>query len=123
MVNSFFVSNSLYPLRQLLVVKRLFLISIEYKVFTYEDDLYILLGDANYMLVPLPEHVEIICKKKKIFFFSLIRENFSINNRLLTFFNILRNLKNLNIYKGKGVIPTKNFKLVKLKKGKRQQFI
>lgn len=65
-----FLSNPVkIPILNLFLTKRLFLISIEYKAFVYNKLLYILLGDANYLLVPLPSDSSFFffCRKKKLY--------------------------------------------------------
>lgn len=92
-------------------------IGLGYKNFVFKKNLYMLLGDANYILIPILDNIKIICKKNQIYVLSLDKQlvsNFSKKIMLL---------KKINPYKGKGLIQFKNFKFMKLKTGKKQRFM
>jgi ribosomal protein L6P/L9E len=67
------------------------------------------------MKYPIPYSLTIICKKKKIYLFSVSKQ---------IIFNFLRQLKYYklpNRYKGKGLLEFKQFRgFIMLKKGKKQ---
>jgi hypothetical protein len=94
---------------------KLFNIGLGYKNFVYKKFLYIYEGDANYYKFNYnKKKIYILCKKGQLFFFSKYKDI------LFNFINKIIKLKNINIYKGKGIIPFKNFKFMQLKKGKRK---
>ena len=86
-----------------------------YKNFVYNHKLYILIGDSNYILLEIPQEINILCRKNQIFGIGKNKEN------LLDFFSSIKYLKKLNLYKGKGILEFKNFKFMKLKTGKKQK--
>ena len=49
---------------------RLYLVGIGYKNFVLSDLIYILVGDANYLLFKIPQNVSIFCKKNQVYFLS-----------------------------------------------------
>lgn len=102
MLNSFFIT-------------KIFLVGLGYKNFVYNNKLYILIGDSNYITLEIPKEVNILCRKNQIFGISKDKMI------LLDFFSNLKYLKKLNLYKGKGILEFKNFKFMKLKTGKKQK--
>lgn len=96
---------------------KLNVIGLGYKNFILKDDLYILIGDSNYIIIPIPKDIKIFCKKKQIYLFGLNKSNLNY------FASNLKLLKKINYYKGKGILQFKNFKFMKLKTGKKQRFM
>lgn len=96
--------------------KKIYLVGLGYKNFIIDNQLYILVGNANYILYEIPKSIFIVCKKNQIFLFSL--ENQILN----TFVNQIKTVKRLNLYKGKGLVEFRNFKFMRLKIGKKQKF-
>jgi ribosomal protein L6P/L9E len=96
---------------------KLSVIGLGYKNFVYKNNLYLLIGDSNYIIITLPETVKVFCQKKQIYFLGVNK---------VTLFNLTNNirlLKKINYYKGKGIIEFNNFKFMKLKTGKKQRFM
>lgn len=96
--------------------KKIHLVGLGYKNFVIDSQLYILLGNANYVVYRIPDDIYLICKKNQIFLFS-----YNID-RLNNFVYELRFIKKSNIYKGKGVVEFRNFKFMRLRIGKKQKF-
>jgi len=103
---------------QKLILKKIYFIGLGYKNFILNNQLFILLGNANYMIFEIPKYIYLICKKNQIYIFTLNDQFFFLNN----FISNLKRIKKINLYKGKGVIEFKNFKFLKLKQGKKQRF-
>lgn len=93
---------------------KIYNIGLGYKNFIYKKNLFLLLGDANYYKLKIPKEILIKCKKNQIYFFSIDKLI------LFNYINKIKNIKNLNIYKGKGLINFQNFKFMKLKIGKKR---
>jgi large subunit ribosomal protein L6 len=105
-----------YP--TLVYSSKLVVIGLGFKCFVYKQFLFLLLGFSHYILYKIPREIKLFCKKKIIFLVSLNKQ------KLFIFQKLLKDSKKLNIYKGKGVIEFKQFKnFIKLKKGKKQQYI
>jgi ribosomal protein L6P/L9E len=105
----FFFTNNFYTF-----FTKINLIGLGFKNFVFKKNLYILIGDCNYLIFSIPNEIKIICKKNQIYGLS---ENKIV---LFTFFSELKKLKKINYYKGKGVLEFNNFKFMKLKVGKKQ---
>lgn len=95
---------------------RVLLVGLGYKNFVIGNDLYILVGDSNYIVYNIPEHVNVICKKNQIYLNSYCSQS------IFDFISTVRKTKHINVYKGKGLILFKNFKFMKLKVGKKQKY-
>lgn len=96
---------------------KLNVIGLGYKNFVLKNKLYLLLGDSNYIILNLPNTLKIFCKKKQIYIFGIDKNDvFNIANKI-------KFLKNINYYKGKGILQFRNFKFMKLKTGKKQRFM
>lgn len=95
---------------------KIYMVGLGFKNFILNNNLYILVGDCNYVIFNIPDSIKIFCKKNQIYLLS--------NNadELFNFTYYLKNIKKLNFYKGKGVLEFKNFKFTKLKVGKKQRF-
>jgi large subunit ribosomal protein L6 len=97
---------------------KLIMIGLGFKCFIYKNYLFLLLGFSHYILYKIPKEIKLFCKKKTIFLTSLNKQ------KLFIFHKVIQNSKKPNIYKGKGLIEFKQFKtFIKLKKGKKQQYI
>lgn len=108
-----FVKNLQFAKRYFLSI--IYLIGLGYKNFVYNNRLYILIGDSNYVLFTIPRETKIFCRKNQIFGLSIDKQ--VLNN----FFSKLQYLKKINYYKGKGILKFRNFKFMKLKIGKKQK--
>lgn len=96
---------------------KLYLIGLGFKNFILANNLYILVGDCNYIVFEIPASLKIYCKKNQIY---ILGEN------PVEMFNFMANIKRVkksNFYKGKGLLQFKNFKFTKLKVGKKQRFM
>ena len=96
---------------------RLHLVGLGFKNFVLNDELYILVGDCNYIIFKIPVNLKVYCKKNQIYI---------LGNNLTDIWNFssnIKNIKKLNFYKGKGILEFKNFKFMKLKVGKKQRFM
>lgn len=96
---------------------KLHLVGLGYKNFVLKDELYILVGDCNYIVFKIPNNLKVYCKKNQIYV---------LGNNLTDIWNFssnIKNIKKLNFYKGKGILEFKNFKFMKLKVGKKQRFM
>ena len=96
---------------------KLHMIGLGYKNFLLDSQLYILIGDCNYIILEVPDEVQVICKKNQIY---LISRN---SQKMFSFSSTLKKIKKANFYKGKGVMEFSNFKFTKLKVGKKQRFM
>lgn len=96
---------------------KLNVIGLGYKNFVLQNQLFLLLGDCNYIVLDIPTTVKVFCKKKQIYLFGVDR------NVLFNFANRIKLIKTINYYKGKGILEFKNFKFMKLKTGKKQRFM
>jgi ribosomal protein L6P/L9E len=119
-VNFYSYNNFKNFIKNLQFVKRYFLsiiylVGLGYKNFVYNNYLYILIGDSNYILFTIPREIKLFCKKNQIFGLSVDKQ--ILNN----FFSKLQYLKKINYYKGKGILKFRNFKFMKLKIGKKQK--
>lgn len=94
----------------------LFMVGLGFKNFILDNQLYILVGDCNYLIFNIPANLKVFCRKKQIYLFSYNKQ------ALYNFVSILKKIKKLNLYKGKGILEFKNFKYTKLKVGKKQRF-
>jgi ribosomal protein L6P/L9E len=92
------------------------MIGLGFKNFVFRDELHILVGDCNYILLKIPDEIKIFCRKGRIYMLSNSAE------KLYNFSAILKRIKKPNFYKGKGILEFKNFKFMKLKIGKKQRF-
>jgi ribosomal protein L6P/L9E len=96
---------------------KLHLVGLGFKNFILNDELYILVGDCNYIIFKIPCNLKVYCKKNQIYI---------LGNNLTDIWNFsssIKNIKKLNFYKGKGVLEFKNFKFMQLKVGKKQRFM
>lgn len=96
---------------------RLHLVGLGFKNFVLNNELYILVGDCNYIIFKIPDNLKVYCKKNQIYI---------LGNSLTDIYNFssnIKNIKKLNFYKGKGILEFKNFKFMKLKVGKKQRFM
>ena len=96
--------------------KRITLIGLGFKAFSYKNYLWLYIGLSHYILFKIPITIKIFCCKKKIYVCSLNKKDIT---------NFIRQMKYYNIfskYKGKGLLEFKQFKgFIILKKGKKQQ--
>jgi ABC-type uncharacterized transport system fused permease/ATPase subunit len=95
---------------------KIYMIGLGYKNFIIGDELFILIGDSNYLVFKIHPDLKIFCRKNQIYVLS------SNLKRLHDFTSTLKSIKKINFYKGKGIIEFKNFKFTKLKVGKKQRF-
>ena len=95
---------------------RVNLIGLGYKNFVVNDELYILVGDSNYIIYTIPKSINLVCKKPQIYMTSESRQT------LFDFAEIVKKSKSINVYKGKGLLFFRNFKFMKLKIGKKQKY-
>lgn len=96
---------------------KLHLVGLGFKNFILDNELYILVGDCNYIVFKIPDSLKVYCKKNQIYI---------LGNSLTDIWNFssnIKNIKKLNFYKGKGILEFKNFKFMKLKVGKKQRFM
>ena len=96
---------------------KLHMIGLGFKNFILGKQLYILVGDCNYIVFSIPESLKVFCKKNQIF---LLGEN---SVEIFNFISNIKRIKKSNFYKGKGILQFKNFKFMKLKVGKKQRFM
>jgi len=107
----YFIINYLYNYK---FYNKIYNIGLGFKNFIYKNYLFLLLGNSNYYKLKIPNNIYIICKKNQIYFFS--NNKIKLNNFLF----LIKNLKKINLYKGKGLINFYNFKFMKLKMGKKK---
>ena len=93
------------------------MIGLGFKNFILNQNLYILVGDCNYIVLKIQGSLKVFCKKNQIFILS------SSNTELFDFISSIKKIKKSNFYKGKGILEFKNFKFMKLKVGKKQRFM
>jgi ribosomal protein L6P/L9E len=93
------------------------MIGLGFKNFILGKQLYILVGDCNYIIFSIPNNLKVFCKKNQVF---LLGEN---NVEIFNFMSNIKRVKKSNFYKGKGILQFKNFKFTKLKIGKKQRFM
>lgn len=121
LVNKFYAFTKFefesYHFQNLSFFNKLYMIGLGYKNFLLDDKLYILIGDCNYIILEIPSGLNIICKKNQIY---LMSNNLQM---IFDFSTILKKIKKVNFYKGKGVMEFPNFKFTKLKVGKKQRFM
>lgn len=96
---------------------KLNVIGLGYKNFVINNKLFLLLGDCNYIILDIPMSVTVFCKKKQIYLLGFNKDD------LFNFANKIKLIKNINYYKGKGILEFNNFKFMKLKTGKKQRFM
>lgn len=108
--------KTIYMLQYSFYVK-LNVIGLGYKNFVLQNQLYLLVGDCNYIIIDIPNTVKVFCKKKQIYILGVSRDD------VLNFTNRIKLVKSVNYYKGKGILEFKNFKFMKLKTGKKQRFM
>lgn len=95
--------------------RRVYMVGLGFKNFVLNNSLYILVGDCNYLIFVIPLGVKVLCKKNQIYVLS---NNSKIGG---DFISKIKKVKQLNLYKGKGVLEFRNFKFMKLKIGKKQK--
>jgi hypothetical protein len=95
---------------------KIHMIGLGYKNFVIENELFILIGDCNYLVFKIPLQLKIFCRKNQIYMLSKNPGTVS------EFMSTLKTIKKINFYKGKGITEFKNFKFTKLKVGKKQRF-
>jgi hypothetical protein len=95
---------------------KIYMIGLGYKNFILENELFILIGDCNYLIFRIPENLKVFCRKNQIYILS------NDIKKTGDFISMLKSIKKINFYKGKGVTEFKNFKFTKLKVGKKQRF-
>jgi ribosomal protein L6P/L9E len=93
------------------------MIGLGFKNFVLGNNLYILVGDCNYIVFEIPLNLKIYCKKNQIY---ILGEN---PVEMFNFMTNIKRVKKSNFYKGKGLLQFKNFKFTKLKVGKKQRFM
>lgn len=94
-----------------------FFIGIGYKVYIFNNYLYLRLGFSKMLKIKIPNSIFVFIRKRNML--RLISSNYQSLNS----FNILlKNLRKFDKYKGKGIFSLGNFNDVKLKPGKKQQF-
>lgn len=96
---------------------KLHMIGLGFKNFILGRQLYILVGDCNYIIFSIPDNLKIFCKKNQVF---LLGES---SSEIFNFMSNIKRVKKSNFYKGKGILQFKNFKFTKLKIGKKQRFM
>ena len=96
---------------------KLYMIGLGFKNFVLNNNLYILVGDCNYIIFSIPPTLKVFCRRNQIYILS---QNHS---DLFNFISVIKSVKKANFYKGKGVLEFKNFKFTKLKVGKKQRFM
>jgi ribosomal protein L6P/L9E len=96
---------------------KLHMIGLGFKNFILGNQLYILVGDCNYIIFFIPTALKLFCKKNQIF---ILGEN---EVEIFNFISNVKKIKKSNFYKGKGILQFKNFKFTKLKVGKKQRFM
>lgn len=96
---------------------KLHMIGLGFKNFVIKNQLYILVGDCNYLIFDIPKTLKIFCKKNQIYVLSLD------GKEAFDFISHIKKIKKPNFYKGKGVLEFRNFKFTKLKVGKKQRFM
>jgi len=96
---------------------KLHMIGLGFKNFILGKQLYILVGDCNYIIFSVPDNLKVFCKKNQVF---LLGED---SVEIFNFMSNIKRVKKSNFYKGKGILQFKNFKFTKLKIGKKQRFM
>nr|ALG41036.1 ribosomal protein L6 [Acanthamoeba polyphaga] len=96
---------------------KLHMIGLGFKNFILGRQLYILVGDCNYLIFSIPNNLKVFCKKNQVFLLG------DSNVEIYNFMSNIKRVKKSNFYKGKGVLQFKNFKFTKLKVGKKQRFM
>ena len=75
------------------------------------------MGLTHYTVVPVHPSIRIFSKKRRMY---LIGRNSSIFRKFLT---VIRKIKKIDIYKGKGLLEVKSYKgFIKMKSGKKKQY-
>lgn len=98
-------------------VVNLFFIGVGYKVFIFNNFLYLRLGFSKMLKLEIPKNILILTRKRNHL------RIFSSNLACLTdFTKVLMSLRSFDKYKGKGVYKHSDFSSIKLKTGKKQQF-
>lgn len=98
-------------------VSNIYFIGVGYKVFIFNDFLYLRLGFSRMLKIRIPSTVVVLTRKR-----NHLRILSSHHEYLESFLYVLKNLRIFDCYKGKGIFQTSNFSTVKLKVGKKQQF-
>ena len=96
---------------------KLHMIGLGFKNFVLGKQLYILVGDCNYIIFSIPDNLKVFCKKNQVF---LLGED---STEIFNFMSNIKRVKKSNFYKGKGILQFKNFKFTKLKICKKQRFM
>jgi hypothetical protein len=96
---------------------KLHMIGLGFKNFILGRQLYILVGDCNYLIFSIPNNLKVFCKKNQVFLLG------DSDVEIYNFMSNIKRVKKSNFYKGKGVLQFKNFKFTKLKVGKKQRFM
>jgi ribosomal protein L6P/L9E len=96
---------------------KLHLVGLGFKNFILNDELYVLVGDCNYIIFKIPCNLKVYCKKNQIY---VLGNNLT---DIWNFSSVIKNIKKLNLYKGKGILEFRNFKFMQLKVGKKQRFM
>ena len=92
-------------------------IGIGYKVFLYNNFLFLRLGFSRMIRVEIPTDILVLTRKRNNL--KLVSSNFF---KLSAFAKLLKSLRGFDQYKGKGIFSLSDFSVVKLKVGKKQQF-
>lgn len=118
-----FLNHSLVSYRRILTslsmswFVNLYFIGVGYKIFVYNDYLYIRLGFSRMIKIKIPNSLHVLTRYRNNI--KLISSDLSLLN---TFVNQLLLLRIFNPYKGKGIYQLADFSDIKLKVGKKQQF-
>jgi ribosomal protein L6P/L9E len=95
----------------------IFFIGVGYKVFIFNNYLYLRLGFSRMLKIMIPNGVVVMTRKR-----NHLRIISSSHEQLESFLYLLKNLRVFDCYKGKGIFQNSDFSSVKLKVGKKQQF-
>ena len=98
-------------------ISNIYFIGVGYKVFIFNDFLYLRLGFSRMLKILIPSTVTVLTRKR-----NHLRIISSQHKHLESFLYLLKNLRVFDCYKGKGIFQNSNFSSVKLKVGKKQQF-
>lgn len=98
----------------MIFIKKVSLVGLGFKTFVYKKFLWIYVGFSHFMKFYIPKDLVIICRKKKMYLYT-------VNKQMLS--NFIRQLKYYNKpnrYKGKGLLEFKQFKgCISFRKGKK----
>lgn len=114
-LNTFFAKFSKIYYKSWLV--NLYFIGVGYKVFIYNQYLYIRLGFSKMLKLEIPSQVGVLTRRR-----NHLRLFSSDLGKLSAFVKVLTSLRSFDKYKGKGIYQYSDFSQVKLKTGKKQQF-